>query len=141
MTLTAHPDIAAALRAKGLRVTPQRALVFRLLQEMGPDHPSAEAIHVRATRQMPSLSLRTVYAILDELDELSVIRSIDLGTGSKRFCVNPRRHQHLVCTRCGKIKDVFVPVDPVDVPPDQRQGFVITEQFVVFRGLCRDCRS
>ena len=139
--MTAYPEVAAAFRARGLRVTPQRSLVFRLVREMGPDHPSAEAVHVRATRQMPSLSLRTVYAILGELEDLGAIRSIDLGTGSKRFCVNPRRHQHLVCTRCGKIKDVFVPADPVEVPADQRQGFVITEQDVVFRGVCAGCRA
>jgi len=139
--MTAYPEIAAALRTRGLRVTPQRSLVFRLVREMGADHPSAESVHVRATREMPSLSLRTVYAVLEELEARHVIRSIDLGTGSKRFCVNPNRHQHLVCTRCGKIKDVVVPVDPVDVPPDQRQGFVVTEQDVVFRGVCAECRA
>jgi len=139
--MTTSSENEAALRQRGLRVTPQRALVFRLVQEMGADHPSAEAIHVRATRQMPSLSLRTVYAILDELEAMKAIRSLDLGTGSKRFCVNPKRHHHLVCLRCGKIKDVFAVVDLVDVPPDQRQGFVITEQDVVFRGVCAECRS
>ncbi|MDQ7844636.1 MAG: Fur family transcriptional regulator [Armatimonadota bacterium] len=139
--MTTSVEIESALRRRGLRVTPQRALVFRLVQEMGADHPSAEAIHIRATRQMPSLSLRTVYAILGELEEMKAIRSLDLGTGSRRFCVNPRRHHHLVCTRCGKIKDVFAVVDFVELPPDQRQGFVITEQDVVFRGLCRECRA
>lgn len=139
--MSGYPEIASAFRARGLRVTPQRSLVFRIVREMGADHPSAEAVHVRATREMPSLSLRTVYAILDELEELEAIRSIDLGTGSKRFCVNPRRHQHLVCERCGKIKDVFVPVDQVEVPPDQRQGFVIARQDVVFRGVCAECRA
>ena len=111
-TMTAYPEIAA-FRARGLRVTPQRSLVFRLVREMGADPPSAETVHVRATREMPSLSLRTVYAIL----------------------------HHLVCTRCAKIKDVFVLVDPVEVPPDQRQGFVIIEQDVVFRGVCAECRA
>lgn len=113
--------------------------MFRVVQEMGAEHPSAEAVHVRATRQM--LSLRTVYAILDDLEGLNTIRSIDLGTGSKRFCVNPRHHHHLVCDRCGKIKDVFVDVPPVEIPPDQRRGFRVTAQEVVFRGQCADCRS
>ncbi|HXF81905.1 MAG TPA: Fur family transcriptional regulator [bacterium] len=139
--MTIRPEIASVFRARGLRVTPQRALVWRLVREMGADHPSAEALHVRATREMPSLSLRTVYAILDELEALQAIRSIDLGTGSKRFCVNPARHQHLVCDRCGKIKDVFVPVETVEIPPEQRQGFVITRQDVIFRGLCAECRA
>ncbi len=139
--MTTSQGIEGTFRSRGLRVTPQRALVSRIVREMGADHPSAEAIHLRATRLMPSLSLRTVYAILDELEELRVIRSIDVGTGSKRFCVDPRRHHHLVCTRCGKIKDVFIDVEPVAVPPDQRHGFLLTDHEVIFRGLCAECRA
>ncbi len=139
--MTTSQGIEGTFRSRGLRVTPQRALVSRIVREMGADHPSAEAIHLRATRLMPSLSLRTVYAILDELEELRVIRSIDVGTGSKRFCVNPRRHHHLVCTRCGKIKDVFIDVEPVEVPADQRHGFLLIDHEVIFRGLCAECRA
>ncbi len=133
--------IEARLRAGGLRVTPQRALVFRLVQELGAEHPSAESLHMRATREMPSLSMRTVYTILGELEDLGAIRSLDVGTGSKRFCINPRRHHHLVCRRCGRIADVFVDVGPLEVPRDQRRGFLITGHEVVFRGICAACRS
>jgi Fe2+ or Zn2+ uptake regulation protein len=133
--------VEALLRGRGLRVTPQRTLVFRLVRQLGADHPSAESIHVRAVRDMPSLSLRTVYTILDELEDIGVVRSLEVGTGSKRFCVNPRRHHHLVCRRCGRISDVFVDVGPLEVPPDQRRGFLITDHEVVFRGICAGCRS
>ncbi|HLA24036.1 MAG TPA: Fur family transcriptional regulator [bacterium] len=133
--------VEAMLRARGLRVTPQRALVFRLIRELGAEHPSAESVHVRATREMSSLSLRTVYTILGELEDLGAIRSLDVGTGSKRFCINPRRHHHLVCRRCGRIADVSVDVGPLEVPPDQRRGFLVTDHEVVFRGLCAACRS
>ena len=133
--------VEGLLRARGLRVTPQRAIVFRLVRQLGAEHPSAESVHVGATREMPSLSLRTVYTILGELVDLGVIRPLDVGTGSKRFCINPRRHHHLVCSRCGRITDVFVDVGPLEVPPDQRRGFVIMDHEVVFRGICAACRS
>jgi len=139
--MTTAQEVESALRARGLRVTPQRSLVYRLVREMGAEHPSAEAIHIRATRVMPSLSLRTVYAILSELEEIKAIRAIDVGTGSRRFCVNPRRHHHLVCQRCGKITDVFVDVGPLELSPEQRRGFVVTGYDVVFRGLCAECRA
>lgn len=133
--------VESLLRARGLRVTPQRALVFRLVRRLGAEHPSAESIHVRALRDMPSLSLRTVYTVLDELEEIGAVRSLEVGTGSKRFCVNPQRHHHLVCRRCGRISDVFVDVGPLEVPPEQRRGFLITDHEVVFRGICELCRS
>jgi Fe2+ or Zn2+ uptake regulation protein len=133
--------VESLLRARGLRVTPQRTLVFRLVRQLGAEHPSAESVHIRAVRDMPSLSLRTVYTILDELEEIGAVRSLDVGTGSKRFCVNPHRHHHLVCRRCGRITDVFVETGPLEVPPDQRRGFLITDHEVVFRGICAGCRS
>ncbi|MGH2398470.1 MAG: Fur family transcriptional regulator [bacterium] len=122
-------------------MTPQRALVFRLIEEMAERHPSAETLYVHAAREMPSMSLRTVYAVLDELATAGQIRPLDLGTGSKRMCTNPARHHHAVCIRCGKVEDIFVDVGPVDVPREQRRGFAISEYSVVFRGLCATCRA
>lgn len=136
------PDtVEGLLRLRGLRVTPQRALVVRLMRQLGAEHPSAETIHVRATREMPSLSLRTVYTILGELQDRGAIRALDVGTGSRRFCVNPRRHHHLVCRRCGRITDVFVDVGMPEIPPEQRRGFLVTDHEVVFRGICAACRT
>ncbi|MDR7549325.1 MAG: transcriptional repressor [Armatimonadota bacterium] len=79
-------------------MTPQRTLICRLL-DGNREHPSAEALHRRASAQMPTLSLRTVYAILHELVEIGAIQSLDLGTGSTRFDPDPRPHHHAVCTR------------------------------------------
>ena len=134
-------DLKDRFRARGLRITPQREVVFCLLEETQREHPTAEALYVRATRHLPSMSLRTIYAILDELEALGAIRPLDLGTGSTRFCTNPARHHHLVCERCGKVKNVFLDAGPVEVPPEQRAGFWIKEQAIVFRGLCADCQT
>lgn len=131
----------SAFRARGLRVTPQRALVFRLIEDMQDRHPSAEALYVRAVREMPSISQRTIYAILDDLTGAEEIRPLDLGTGSKRMCTNPAPHHHAVCTRCGRVEDIFVEMGALDVPREQRRGFMISEYAVVFRGLCATCRS
>ncbi|MDR7402528.1 MAG: Fur family transcriptional regulator [Armatimonadota bacterium] len=132
--------LAQAFRARGRRVTPQRALLFRLIERLQEDHPTAEALYVRAAREMPTLSLRTVYSTLEELAAMRVIRALHVGTGGMRVCVDPRRHHHVVCVKCGKTRDVFVDPGPLDVPLDQRQGFVITDHEIVFRGICAECR-
>jgi len=133
-------DLTRRYRAKGRRLTPQRELVFRLLEQLQTDHPTAEVLHLRAAQEMPSMSLRTVYAILKDLEGLRAIRPMDLGTGSVRYCANPIRHHHMVCTRCGKVKDVFIDVGPLEIPPDQRQGFAVKGHDVVFWGVCAECR-
>jgi Fe2+ or Zn2+ uptake regulation protein len=127
------------LRRHHRRLTPQRAIVCRLL-DGNREHPSAEAIHRRASAEMPTLSLRTVYAVLHELVEIGAIRALDLGTGSARFCPNPSPHHHLVCGRCGRIRDVQFAAPPLDLPPDQRRGFWVTGVDLVFRGVCGECR-
>jgi Fe2+ or Zn2+ uptake regulation protein len=126
-------------RQRGRRLTPQRALICRLL-DGNTDHLSAEVLHRRARSAMPTLSLRTVYAILHELVDMGAVQSLEVGTGSTRYDPNPRRHQHAVCTRCGRVTDVHAEVGPIELPPDQRQGFSVHGVEVVFRGLCRDCR-
>lgn len=135
-----RPDgLAAQLRRHRRRLTPQRAIVCRLL-DGNLEHPSAETLHRRAVAEMPTLSLRTVYAVLHELVEIGAIRALDLGTGSARFCPNPRPHHHLVCSRCGRVRDVQFAAPPLDLPPDQRRGFWVTGVDLVFRGVCGECR-
>lgn len=134
-------ELRQQFQKKGLRLTPQRDLIFRVLEDAQAEHPSAESLYLRASREMPSLSLRTVYAILKELEHARAIRPLDLGTGSMRYCATPVRHHHLVCIQCGKVKDVYVDVEPVEIPPDQRRGFQVKDQDVVFRAVCADCRA
>jgi Fe2+ or Zn2+ uptake regulation protein len=132
-------DLERRFHQSRRRLTPQRALICRLL-DGNLEHPSAEVLHRRAQGAMPTLSLRTVYAILHELVEIGAIQQLDLGTGSTRFDPNPQPHHHAVCVRCGTVRDVHAVVGPIDLPPDQRQGFWVRGVDVVFRGVCRECR-
>lgn len=134
-------DLRDRFEAAGLRITPQRDLLFRLLEEAQAEHPSAESLHRRAARELPSISLRTVYAILEELREVRAVRPLDLGTGAARFCTSVSPHHHLVCERCGRVRDVFVRTAAVTLPASARAGFQVKEQSVVFRGLCPDCKD
>jgi Fe2+ or Zn2+ uptake regulation protein len=129
--------LAEQLRRSHGRLTPQRALVCRLL-EGNTEHPSAEALHRRAVAQMPTLSLRTVYAILHELVEIGAVQSLDVGTGSTRFDPNPRPHHHAVCGRCGRVRDVHMDPAPVELPLNE-QGFRVRSVDLIFRGFCEEC--
>jgi Fe2+ or Zn2+ uptake regulation protein len=128
-------ELSARFRASGLKVTPQREAVFRALQGTD-DHPTAESVHATVTAEMPTVSLRTVYQVLNDLAAMGEIHALELGTGAARFDPNVDAHHHLVCTSCGRVRDVYV--DPVDVPSTV-EGFVVTSAEVVFRGRCETC--
>jgi Fe2+ or Zn2+ uptake regulation protein len=132
-------ELAGHLRRHRGRLTPQRALICDLL-EGNAEHPSAESLHRRAVAVMPTLSLRTVYAILHELSEIGVVQPLDLGTGSARFDPDTRPHHHAVCARCGRVRDIQMDAAPVEIPPDQQQGFWVRRVDLIFRGLCQECR-
>lgn len=127
-------------RASGRKVTPQRLCVFRALEGNG-NHPSAEAIYSAARLEMETISLKTVYQILNELVEMGEVLSLDLGTGTTRFDPNIEvPHHHLVCRRCGKVADLNASFPQIQVPAGAVDGFAVGSAEVVFRGLCRDCQ-
>lgn len=131
-------ELEDLFRANGLKVTPQRQCVFRILHD-NDSHPSAESLYAAAAAELPSLSRRTVYAILGELTELGEVHAHDLGTGSARFDPRTAPHHHLVCEVCGRVFDLEADFPGVTVPGEAARGFVVTSTEIVFRGRCADC--
>lgn len=131
-------ELTEVFRQQGLKVTPQRLAVFAALHG-DCTHPTADSVYRSVVRDLPTVSLRTVYAVLTELSELGEIASIDVGTGATRFDPNVDGHHHVVCDTCGAIFDVVV--DRLTAEPRiSPDGFDIRSTEVVFRGQCADCR-
>ena len=134
-------ELTELFRANGRNVTPQRQSIFRALQG-DETHPSAERVHEVVRAEMETISLKTVYQTLHDLAELGEVTPLDVGTGAVRFDPNVERpHHHLVCRVCGKVRDVFVDLPPVELPGSLSQGYDVERGEVVFRGLCGDCRA
>lgn len=141
VAMRATDELTDLFRANGRKVTAQRQCIFRVLQG-DVTHPTAELVYDRARAEMETISLKTVYQTLHELAELGEIAVLDVGTGSARFDPNVEEgHHHLVCTSCGKVRDLSVSFDGLLVPPDGDQGYQVTSAEVVFRGLCQACRT
>lgn len=128
-------------RGQGLRVTPQRQCIFRHL--WGDDsHPTVEALHERVRAEMATVSLKTVYQTVHDLADMGEVRLIDLGTGTQRVDPNAEQaHHHLVCVRCGMIRDVPIPEDLPRLPARERRGFSVDAVEVNYRGVCDACAS
>src|SRR5690348_15993876 len=106
-------------------MTPQREAIYRVL-DGNVAHPTADAIYESVAAVMPMISRKTVYQTLHELAELGEVELLDLGTGATRADPNTdRAHHHLVCERCGKVRDLSVEFDRLDVPAAARQGFTV----------------
>jgi Fe2+ or Zn2+ uptake regulation protein len=131
-------ELTEAFRDRGLKVTPQRQLIFRLLYGNGA-HPSAEAVYARAVEEMPAISLRTVYQTLNDLTAMGEIHALDLGTGATRFDPNVDDHHHVVCSSCGRVVDVALTTPSIEIPEHVADAFEVDSTEVVFRGRCATC--
>ena len=133
-------ELTQIFRAKGLKVTPQRQSIFRVLHD-STVHPTAEAVYDAVSAEMPTISLRTVYQTLNDLAAMGEIQAFDLGTGSARFDPHIGPHHHLVCDVCGRVRDVEASFPGVAVPDGEADGFTVTATEIVFRGRCRACTA
>lgn len=136
-------DLADAFRARGLKVTPQRQLLFRLL-EGNQEHPTAEALYAQASAEMPGISLRTVYTTLSDLADMGELAPLCVDGGATRFDPNVDDHHHVVCSACGSIGDVYVDGTEhlvVHAPSSEGSAFRATSTSIVFHGTCADCAA
>lgn len=134
-------ELTTRFRDRGLRVTPQRQVLFRMLHGNG-GHPTVEALYEAARSEMPTISLKTVYQTVHDLEAMGEVSLRDLGTGSVRVDPNVEHaHHHLICTTCGEVRDAPIDLPELRVPARLRHGFSVSSVEVNFRGLCDDCST
>src|SRR5919202_5850390 len=104
-------ELAAALRARGQRVTSQRVILHRALRELDRHATADELLRATADR-LPNLSLPTVYATLELFEDLGVVRRVAAGNGAVLWDPRPTEHQHFACRRCGRVLDLDVRMRP-----------------------------
>jgi Fur family peroxide stress response transcriptional regulator len=136
---TSFEELRVRLRADGLRMTPQRMLIFEALRD-ADDHPSCEDIYSRLHPDMPSLSLDTVYRTVGTLERAGILRKVATLEGVQRFDANLAPHHHFVCDTCHRIWDfTWDAFDRLQVPDPVLDGTKILSRQAEIRGICREC--
>jgi Fe2+ or Zn2+ uptake regulation protein len=132
-------EFVTLFRSRGLRITPQRHQVFRVLAG-NHSHPTAEAIWAAVRQEQPAISLKTVYETLHELARLGAVRRLDLDPGASRFDPNISAHHHFLCRACGRMADLDAPAGEVPLLSlPQGMGYEVDAAEVTFWGRCPEC--
>jgi Fe2+ or Zn2+ uptake regulation protein len=140
-TAAATDAAAAALRASGYRVTPQRLAIHQTLRELDR-HASADDVLEAVSGRLPNVSLPTIYAGLDALEEAGLVRRVAAGRGAALYDARAVEHQHTVCRRCGAVEDLDASVELESVTGvASKRGFVPDDAEVVVHGLCARCAA
>lgn len=106
---TTTPEaLAQKLADSGLRSTPQRELVYDVLQKKR-DHPTADEVFVRVKAELPGISLATVYNCLETLVQCDLVRAVNFERGPTRYCPNLHPHAHFHDEKTGATHDIDLP--------------------------------
>src|SRR5262245_16794126 len=104
-------ELRQALEQAGWRYTRQRAAVYEYLRT-AVSHPTAEEIHAAVRRQVPAISLATVYKALEALVDSRLASKVGSADGPCRYDCRGDAHYHFRCLRSQQILDLDTPYDP-----------------------------
>lgn len=101
--MTRKIDVEALCADKGLRITEQRKTIAKVLGE-SDDHPDVEALHRRASRIDPNISIATVYRTLRLFEEAGILERHEFGDGRSRYeAASDAHHDHLINVETGEV--------------------------------------
>ena len=104
-------QLRRALEEGGWRFTRQRAAVFDFLCSVD-SHPTAEEVYLAVRREMPKISLATVYKALEALADCHLANKLASGDGPARYDSHCEGHYHLRCLKTGRVQDLPTHFDP-----------------------------
>ncbi|MBM3323297.1 transcriptional repressor [candidate division WOR-3 bacterium] len=143
--MTAVENVSASLRSQGLKATPKRLAVARLLKSTrGSITP--EQVWKRLRPGLGELGLPTVYRILEDLARVGLLTRVELADNALRYAACRARpathHHHLVCVNCGAVGVVEGCTFQRQVSRvEARTGFKVLGHKLQVEGLCAGCRG
>jgi Fe2+ or Zn2+ uptake regulation protein len=129
-----------ALEAGGQRFTEQRSAVYRFLAST-EEHPTADEVFLAVRRNLPGISLATVYKSLETLVGCGLAVKLSYGDGSARYDGRTDPHHHARCLACGKVIDIagHLPRYEVEQLREQAEGFTVVGYRLELSGYCSEC--
>lgn len=132
-------DFQAQCKLTGLAATHQRYLIYQAILEL-EDNPTPEEVFEHVRRNIPSISLATVYKNIETFIDHRMIKDISPNYGSRRIESITKPHDHFVCRSCRRVFDLekhteLKPPRATDLPP----GATFEYHLVELVGICRSC--
>ncbi|WP_299402125.1 Fur family transcriptional regulator [Acaryochloris sp. IP29b_bin.148] len=133
-------SIIQTLKAKGVRVTPQRFAVYADLLARS-DHPTAEQLLSDLNQNAPTSSQATIYKTLQALRDVGLVREVLLEEGVCRYDANIGLHHHFRCQACGEVEDI--PWEQFQAPNFQglRSELQVKSYEITVHGYCECCHT
>jgi Fur family transcriptional regulator, ferric uptake regulator len=131
-----------ALQGAGLRRGGARTAVVEALARHDCAVTALE-LDDELRRRRPPVARASVYRALDQLEELDLIRRLEVTRGIAAYeRVEPsgHHHHHAICRGCGRMETFEDRALEAEIERvSERMPFAISEHDIVLRGLCQHC--
>ena len=118
----------------------QRDAILEALKHT-KSHPTADWVYEEVRKQIPNISLGTIYRNLAQLADENMIIKLGIGTSVEHFDGNPDPHYHVMCTTCGSIYDIEAPpLLELNQWAEERFSGTVNKHSAVFFGECKECK-
>lgn len=122
------------------RTTKQREAILKYLAG-NRSHPTADDIYEGVKKEVPQISIGTVYRNLRVLKEDGLVAEISIQGALGRYEEIRKNHYHFRCEKCGKVLDIDETFDETfGERIAARTGLKINSHQLEFYGLCKDCQ-
>src|SRR3712207_4667426 len=133
-------ELRQKLDKRGAHMTRQRAAVYDYLSHVA-HHPTAEEVFLNVKRELPKISLATVYKNLEALVACEAISKLSYGDGSAGYDVRTDHHYHTRCLDCGRMWDLEAANGKSALALIAPQpGFTVSDFRLELLGHCQDCK-
>ena len=102
------------------------------------EHMTAEQIYARLQEVYPSVVLATVYNNLNKLWSAGLIRKVSVEGMPDRYD-KIKKHDHLVCQKCGKLTDIRFPDLTEQLQGEMGDELLFYDLKVFY--VCPECRK
>ena len=119
------------------RYSKQRETILQVIQSTVV-HPNADWIYIETKKNIPNISLGTVYRNLNQLVESGQILKLK-DEAMIRYDGNIGHHDHFRCSECGKWYDIEI-LDPQLLETfNHKHKFEIRSVHLELEGICENC--
>lgn len=134
-------SLARYLEEHGLKHTKQReAILDVFLAATG--HVTSETLYQKVREAHPNIGYTTVYRTMKLLCDAGLAHQHHFDDGVTRYEIEHAHHDHLVCTRCGKIIEFdCAMIESAQVRIANGYDFKVLRHRHELYGHCADCRD
>ena len=127
------------IRDNGLRVTPARIAVLKVLEEFR-EPLDMESIIKEVEKRHVDADQATIYRIIENFTERKLVTRLRFQEKKFYYEMKGAEHHHAICEGCGKIEDVSnCSIGRVERDIEKTKGFKVKSHSLEFFGLCKNC--